>query len=79
MGRVLFKHVLKHLYQADLWEVYDGIWGFHGVLAMGGVSCVFYAFGPMSFILGLIDCVAVAVAHFALRANMTLQVRPISG
>ena len=59
----------------DLWEVYDGIWGFNGVLAMGGVSCVFYAFGPMSFLLGIVDCVAVAIAHFALRANMALQVR----
>ena len=58
----------------DLWEVYDGIWGFNGVLAMGGVSCVFYAFGPMSFLLGIVDCVAVAIAHFALRANMALQV-----
>jgi len=57
----------------DLWEVYDGIWGFNGVLAMGGVSCVFYAFGPMSFLLGIVDCVAVAIAHFALRANMALQ------
>ena len=58
----------------DLWEVYDGIWGFNGVLAMGGVACVFYAFGPMSFLLGVVDCVAVGVAHYALRANMTLKV-----
>ena len=58
----------------DRWEAYDGIWGFNGVLAMACMSCVFYAFGPLSFTLGLVDCVAVAIAQYALRANMTLQV-----
>ena len=38
------------------------------------ISCVFYAFGKVSFLLGLVDTVAVAFAQYALRATMTLQV-----
>ena len=53
---------------------YDGIWGYNGVLAMPCISCVFYAFGKVSFLLGLVDTVAVAFAQYALRATMTLQV-----
>merc|ERR1712156_798167 len=34
---------------------------------------VMTAIGSMSFLLGMVDCVAVAIAHFALRANMALQ------
>jgi len=57
----------------SLWEAYDGIWGYNGVLAMPCISCVFYAFGKVSFLLGLVDTVAVAFAQYALRATMTLQ------
>ena len=53
---------------------YDGLWGYNGVLAMPCISCVFYAFGKVSFLLGLVDTVAVAFAQYALRATMTLQV-----
>ena len=38
------------------------------------ISCVFYAFGKMSFLLGLVDTIAVGFAQYALRATMTLQV-----
>ena len=38
------------------------------------ISCVFYAFGKVSFLLGLVDTIAVAFAQYALRATMTLQV-----
>ena len=54
--------------------VYAGIWGYNGVLAMPCISCVFYAFGKMSFLLGLVDTIAVGFAQYALRATMTLQV-----
>lgn len=57
----------------SLWEVYAGIWGYNGVLAMPCISCVFYAFGKMSFLLGLVDTIAVGFAQYALRATMTLQ------
>ena len=56
---------------------YDGIWGYNGVLAMPCISCVFYAFGKVSFLLGLVDTVAVAFAQYALRATMTLQVSSV--
>ena len=57
-----------------LFLAYDGIWGYNGVLAMPCISCVFYAFGKVSFLLGLVDTIAVGFAQYALRATMTLQV-----
>ena len=41
---------------------------------MACMSCVFYAFGTMSFLLGLVNTVAVGFAQYALRATMTLKV-----
>ena len=57
-----------------IFVVYAGIWGYNGVLAMPCISCVFYAFGKMSFLLGIVDTIAVGFAQYALRATMTLQV-----
>ena len=58
----------------NIHKAYAGIWGYNGVLAMPCISCVFYAFGKVSFLLGLVDTIAVGFAQCALRATMTLQV-----
>ena len=64
-----------HVLMFYLFLAYDGIWGYNGVLAMPCISCVFYAFGKVSFLLGLVDTIAVGFAQYALRATMTLQVK----
>ena len=69
---IFFPRGTSHGFQNFL--VYAGIWGYNGVLAMPCISCVFYAFGKMSFLLGLVDTIAVGFAQYALRATMTLQV-----
>lgn len=59
----------------ELPEVYDGLWGFNGIVAMTALSCVYFAFGSMSFLLGLVNVATTICVHFALRANMTVEVR----
>jgi len=70
---IFFLHSTYHCFLN--FQVYAGIWGYNGVLAMPCISCVFYAFGKMSFLLGLVDTIAVGFAQYALRATMTLQAR----
>ncbi len=60
--------------RADYGEVYDGVWGYNGVIAMASVSCVFFAFNSMSFLVGLVNLVGTIGVQYGLRANMTLQV-----
>ena len=59
----------------DLQEVYDGLWGYNGVIASAAITCVFFAFNPMSFVLGMINLLGAIGAQYALRATMSLQVK----
>jgi urea transporter len=58
----------------DLQEVYDGVWGYNAVIATASLSCVFFAFNGMSFLLAMLNLAATIAAQYALRANMTLVV-----
>lgn len=59
----------------DLQEVYDGVWGYNAILSMASLSCVFFAFNSMSFLIGILNVLATVVAHYALRTNMFVKVR----
>ena len=65
------------IYTCIILKVYDGVWGYNTLLAMSSTSCVFFAFSGYSFILGLVNVGATGVSHYAMRTNMTLQVRSI--
>ena len=65
------------IYTCIILKVYDGVWGYNTLLAMSSTSCVFFAFSGYSFILGLVNVGATGVSHYAMRTNMTLQVRLI--
>ena len=65
------------IYTRIILKVYDGVWGYNTLLAMSSTSCVFFAFSGYSFILGLVNVGATGVSHYAMRTNMTLQVRSI--
>lgn len=56
-------------------EVYSGLWGYNALLTMGAISCVFFAFNHQSFLMGLVATAATSVVQFALRVNMTGQVK----
>lgn len=55
-------------------EVYDGIWGYNGVIAMSSVSCVFFAFNHASFTLGLINVFASGLSQVAFRSLLASKV-----
>ena len=59
---------------ALLEEVYEGCWGFNGILAMSSLSCVFLAFNRSSVALGLVNVVLTVLLQFGLRSVMTIQV-----
>ena len=61
----------------DLQEVYDGIWGYNAVIATASITCVFFAFSSMSFLLGMINLLGTVGAQYALRATMVAQVSVI--
>ena len=71
------KHSKRYDIYLNHFEVYDGVWGYNTLLAMSSTSCVFFAFSGYSFILGLVNVGATGVSHYAMRTNMTLQVRSI--
>ncbi len=60
--------------RADFEEIYIGVWGYNGVIAMASVSCVFFAFNSMSFLLGIVNLLGTIGVQYGLRANMVLQV-----
>ena len=60
--------------EEDLAEVYDGLWGYNAVIATASITCVFFAFNTMSFLLGMANLGANVCAQYALRATITLKV-----
>ena len=60
-----------------LQEVYDGIWGYNAVIATASITCVFFAFSSMSFLLGMINLVGTIGAQYGLRATMVAHVSVI--
>ena len=50
--------------------MYDGIWGYNGLLSMAAVSCVFFPFSPTSLLAGALNAVATVGVQAALRRNM---------
>lgn len=53
-------------------QIYDGIWGYNGLLSMAAVSCVFFPFTPASFIAGLVNTVLSVFIQRALANNMNM-------
>ncbi|TRY69135.1 hypothetical protein TCAL_02513 [Tigriopus californicus] len=52
-------------------EVYTGVWGYNALLTMAALSCVFFSFNHMSFLLGVMATLANVVVQCALKRNMT--------
>lgn len=52
-------------------EVYTGVWGYNALLTMAALSCVFFSFNHMSFLLGIMATLANVVVQCALKRNMT--------
>ena len=59
-------------------EVYTGVWGYNTVLVMAALGANFYPVNAVTFLQALLASFATSVAQFALRENMTLQVKDIS-
>jgi len=75
LGAVLgsFAGVLL-LPEGEVGEVYDGLWGYNAVIATASITCVFFAFNTMSFLLGMANLSANVCAQYALRATITKKV-----
>ena len=61
-----FEELVKNFWT----QVYDGIWGYNGLLSMAAVSCVFFPFSPTSLLAGALNAVATVGVQAALRRNM---------
>ena len=61
---------LTFLDVSEYGQVYDGIWGYNGLLSMAAVSCVFFPLTPSSFVAGLINTVLSVFVQRALAQNM---------
>ena len=60
--------------EGEVEEVYDGLWGYNAVIATASITCVFFAFNTMSFMLGMANLSANVCAQYALRATITKKV-----
>ena len=60
--------------EGEVEEVYDGLWGYNAVIATASITCVFFAFNSMSFLLGMANLSANVCAQYALRATITKKV-----
>jgi len=68
---------LTFLPASDFQQVYDGIWGYNGLLSMAAVSCVFFPFSPTSLLAGALNAVATVGVQAALRRNMDTNHLPV--
>ena len=69
-NRCVPQHLQSKTCQNFCTQVYDGIWGYNGLLSMAAVSCVFFPFSPTSLLAGALNAVATVGVQAALRRNM---------
>lgn len=68
---------LSFLDETEYDQIYDGLWGYNGLLSMAAVSCVFFPLTVTSFLAGLANVVVTVFVQRALAHNMDTNHLPV--